>query len=106
MTNEEIMSQLKSRGIEVAFLRKDGSLINSTINMNENSLALLSSIVKNSETLAKRMKDDMSQMQIGIGDSLALIYPIKDIIFFTLTKNNEDKKIIAEYAEKIRQEAK
>lgn len=106
MTNEEIMSQLKSKGIEVAFLRKDGSLINSTINMNENSLALISSIVKNSEILAKRMKDNMSQMQIGIGDSLALIYPIKDMIFFALTKNNEDKKIIAEYAEKIRQEAK
>lgn len=106
MTNEEAMAQLKAKGIEVALLRKDGTLINSTINMNENSATLLSSIVKNSEALAKRMKDNMSQMQLGIGDSLALIYPIQDMIFFALTKNNEDKKIIAEYAEKIRQEAK
>lgn len=106
MTNEEIMAQLKSKGIEVAFLRKDGTLINSTINMNENSATLLSSIVKNSEVLAKRLKDNMSQMQLGIGDSLALIYPIGDTIFFALTKNNDDKKIITEYVEKIREGAK
>ncbi len=102
MANEELFNELKKKGIEVALLKKDGRVINSTINMSENSGSLLSSIVANAQTLGSRMHDKTKQIQIGIGDSLAIVFPFEKTIFFALTKNQDDKKLISEFAEKIR----
>ncbi len=100
MTVEELLNEMKEKGIGGAIVRTDGVPIASTIALKDVDAGLFASVANVSDALLKRVGDKPEEMEAFVGGLLLVMVPLKNHIFCGLIKNREDKPAVLEYAQK------
>lgn len=99
---QQLLETLKSSGIGGAVIRKDGSIVYSTLPMEDVAANVLSSLGNVAETLLKRARDDSKELEITADKDLLVLIPVKSHYLFGILKDREQKKTLREYAEKLK----
>jgi predicted regulator of Ras-like GTPase activity (Roadblock/LC7/MglB family) len=100
---EDLLNEMKGKGIGGALVRVDGVPVHSTLALNELSTGLIASIADVSDALMKKMDDRQKQMELAFENSVLVIVPMGNYVFCGMVKTKEEKRLVLEYAEKARQ---
>lgn len=100
---EEILSEMKNAGIAGAILRRDGISIHSTIALSESGSNIFSSIANICNAISKEIGDTQKEIEISLSGLFFIIIPIDSYLFCGAVKDREQKKLLREYSEKLRQ---
>ena len=99
---EAILNEMKGKGIGGAIVRIDGVPVHSTIALTDLSSGLISSVANISDAIMKRMDDNQKEIEISFDGIIMVMIPLKNHIFCGDDKDREEKKIVAEYAQKAK----
>lgn len=99
---ENILNEMKERGIGGAIVNVDGVPVASTIALNDVSSGLLASVANVSDALMKREGDKQKEIEISFDGLILVIIPIKDHLFCGMIKERDEKKIVQDFAEKAK----
>ena len=102
MTLADILNEMKEKGIGGAVVSIDGTVVESTIALDEVSAGLLSSVTNISDAIMKREGDKQKEVEISFGDTLLVMVPLDDHIFCGIIKSRDEKPAVLEYAQKAR----
>lgn len=100
---EAILNEMKGKGIGGAIVRIDGVPVQSTIALTDLSSGLISSVANISDAIMKRMDDNQKEIEISFDGLIMVMIPLKNHIFCAMIKDREEKKIVAEYAQKAKE---
>jgi len=100
---ENILNEMKTKGIGGAIVRIDGVPVHSTIALTDLSSGLISSVANVSDAIMKRMDDRQNEIEISFDGMIMVMVPLKNHIFCGIVKDREEKKIVLEYAQKAKQ---
>ncbi len=100
---ENILNEMKTKGIGGAIVRIDGVPVHSTIALTDLSSGLISSVANVSDAILKRMDDRQNEIEISFDGMIMVMIPLKNHIFCGIVKDREEKKIVLEYAQKAKQ---
>lgn len=93
---------MKAKGIGSAIVRVDGVPVQSTIALTDLSSGLISSVSNISDAIMKRMDDSQKEIEISFDGLIMVMIPMKNHIFCGIVKDREEKKVVAEAAQKAR----
>ena len=99
---ENILNDMKSKGIGGAIVRVDGVCVASTVALSELSSGLISSVANISDAIMKKMDDQQKEIEISFDGLIMVMVPMKNHIFCGLVKDREEKKTVLEYAAKAK----
>lgn len=99
---ENILNEMKERGIGGAIVNVDGVSVASTIALNDVSSGLLASVANVSDALMKKEGDQQKEIEISFDGLILVIIPIKDHLFCGMIKERDEKRIVQEFAEKAK----
>lgn len=99
---ETILNEMKEKGIGGAVVKVDGTIVHSTIALNELNAGLMSSVSNISDALMKKAKDKQEEIEISFGDLILVMVPVNNHIFCGMIKKREEKKTVLEYAQKAK----
>ena len=99
---EALLNEMKEKGYGGAVVQVDGTVVHSTIALNELSSGLLSSVTNVSDAILKRMDDQQKEVEVSFGGLILVMVPLKSYIFCAMVKDREEKKIVLEYAQRAR----
>ncbi|MBU0532566.1 hypothetical protein KKB44_03670 [Candidatus Micrarchaeota archaeon] len=99
---EAILNEMKEKGIGAAVVQVDGTIVHSTIALNNLSAGLLASICNISDAIMKKMNDKQKEVEVSFGGLILVMVPMNNHIFCGMIKNRESKKEVLEYAEKAK----
>jgi hypothetical protein len=99
---EEILDEMKEKGIGGAVVKTDGTIVHSTIALNDLSAGLLSSVSNISDAIMKKAGDKQQEVEISFGGLILVMVPMNQHIFCGMIKNREDKSQVLEYAAKAK----
>jgi len=99
---ENILNEMKERGIGGAVVKADGVPVASTIALNDVSSGLLASVANVSDALMKKEGDQQKEIEISFDGLILVIIPIKNHLFCGMIKERDEKKIVQDYAEKAK----
>jgi len=99
---ENILNEMKERGIGGAVVRVDGVAVASTIALNDVSSGLLSSVANVSDAMMKKADDEQKEIEISFDGLILVMIPLKNHIFCGMIKERDEKKIVQEYAQKAK----
>ena len=85
-----------------AIVRVDGVPVQSTIALTDLSSGLISSVSNISDAIMKRMDDSQKEIEISFDGLIMVMIPMKNHIFCGIVKDREEKKVVAEAAQKAR----
>ncbi|MBI5228252.1 hypothetical protein HY988_06695 [Candidatus Micrarchaeota archaeon] len=97
---ENVLNQMKEKGIAGAVVRVDGTPLYSTLALSENAAGIIASLSEITNSIMKKMGDRQKSAEITFDNSILIVVPQKNYVFCGLIKNRDDKKIVLEYAEK------
>ena len=96
-----VLESLKGMGIGAAFIKKDGTLVQATIKVDDVAASVLSSLSNVSATLLKRAKDDQKELELVFDSDLLVVLPVKSYYLCGILKNRDQKKTLREHAAKL-----
>lgn len=99
---ENILNEMKEKGIGGAIVRADGVAVASTIALNDVSSGLLASVANVSDALMKKNDDEQKEMEVSFDGLILVMIPVKNHIFCGMVKERDEKKIVQEYAAKAK----
>lgn len=99
-TIRSLLNEMKSAGINGALLRIDGTLVASTIALDEMGLQFLSSFSNTADALMKEAGDRQREIEITIDNLFLVIIPIGTYLLCGILKDREKKNTLREYAQK------
>ena len=99
---ENILNDMKAKGIGGAIVRIDGVPVHSTIALTDLSSGLISSVANISDAIMKRMDDNQKEIEISFDGLIMVMVPLKNHIFCGMVKDREEKKTVLEYAQKAK----
>jgi hypothetical protein len=102
MAVEEILNEMKEKGIGGAVVRSDGTIVHSTIALNDLSAGILSSISNMSDAIMKKSGDKQKEMEIVFEGLILVMVPVKNHVFCGMIKSRENKAEVLAYAEKAK----
>ena len=102
MTLVDILNEMKEKGIGGAVVSIDGTVVESTIALDEVSAGLLSSITNISDAIMRREGDKQKEIEVSFGDAFLVMVPLDDHIFCGIIKSREEKSAVLEYAQKAK----
>lgn len=97
---EQILNEMKEKGIGGAVIRNDGINVSSTMAMDEITTGLISSVSNVSDALMKRSGDSPQSMELTFKNRILVIVPIKNHIFCAMIDERTQKKTVLEYAKR------
>jgi len=97
---ETILNDMKAKGVGGAIVRVDGVQVASTIALNELSSGMLASVANVSDAMMRRMDDRQKEIEVAFDGLILIMIPLKGHVFCGMVKDREEKKIVAEYAQK------
>jgi uncharacterized membrane protein len=97
---EGLLNEMKERGIGGAIIQVDGIVVQSTIALNEVNSGLMTAVANVSDAMMKKMEDKQKEVEVSFGGLILVMVPVKNTMFCALIKEREEKKIVAEYAQK------
>ena len=98
---ENILNEMKSQGIGGGVVRKDGTLIKSTIALGDVAPTVIARSANISDAMLQMEKNKQKEVEIGFEGETVVIVPVSSYLFFGIAKTNEEKKIIIEFSRKI-----
>lgn len=101
MDFDPLLQELKSKGLEVAIIRNDGLLVSSTINMDDVTPNVISSLSNISDAMFKQIQDNQKEIEVTFDGLYFVILPIKNLLLCGLVKQREQKKDLRDASEKI-----
>jgi predicted regulator of Ras-like GTPase activity (Roadblock/LC7/MglB family) len=99
---ETILNEMKAKGIGGAIVRVDGVPVQSTIALTDLGSGLIASVANVSDAAMKRMDDNQKEIEVVFDGLIMVMIPLKNHIFCGIVKDRNEKKIVAEYAQKAR----
>ena len=99
---EALLNEMKGKGYGGAVVQVDGTVVHSTIALNELSSGLLASVANVSDAILKRMDDHQKEVEVSFGGLILVIVPIKSYLFCAMVKDREEKKVALEYAQRAK----
>jgi predicted regulator of Ras-like GTPase activity (Roadblock/LC7/MglB family) len=99
---EEILGEMKEKGIGGAVVKTDGTIVQSTIALNDLSAGMLSSVCNISDAIMKKSGDRQQEVEVSFGGLILVMVPMNHHIFCGMIKNREDKAQVLEYAAKAK----
>ena len=99
---EAILNEMKGKGVGGAIVRVDGVAVQSTIALNELSSGMIASVANVSDAMMKRMDDQQKEVEVSFGNSILVMYPMKNHFFCCMINDREQKKMVSEYAAKAK----
>lgn len=99
---EEILNEMKEKGIGGAVVRADGTIVHSTIALNDLSAGILSSISNISDAIMKKTGDSQKEVEIVFEGLILVMVPVKKHVFCGMIKSRENKAEVLGYAEKAK----
>ena len=99
---ENILNDMKSKGIGGSIIRIDGVPVHSTIALTD--LKLLADIVRAFFFLVimKRMDDNQKEVKISFDGMIMVMVPLKNHIFCGIVKDRDEKKMVLDSAQKAK----
>ena len=99
---DSILDEMKSAGYKAALVRKDGQLFKSNFQIDDPLPSIISSFLNVSDALIKQSKGEGREYEMQLEDSVLVAIPVSDYYLVSYIDNREKKKIIREYADKIK----
>ncbi len=99
---EDILNRMKAEGIGGGLLKKDGTLMYSTIALQEVVPSIIATSSNISDALLQRMKNEQREVEITFSNGIIVMSPMNQYIFFGVAKTKEEKKKIVEYSQLAR----
>ena len=97
-----LLNEMKDKGIGGALIQLDGVVVQSTVALNDISSGLIASVSNVSDAMMRNTDDKQKEVEVSFGGLILVMIPIKSYIFCGLVKDREEKKIVAEYAQKAK----
>jgi hypothetical protein len=101
---ENILNDLKTKGIECALVRKDGVLVYSTLTLDEATPDIIASLSAVSEELMMRTNDRQKEIEVSLGGIFFVMVPFKEFILCGAVKDREMKKDLRAAVDLLKQE--
>ncbi|MBI2080046.1 hypothetical protein HYT84_04735 [Candidatus Micrarchaeota archaeon] len=101
MDLEGILQDLKSKGLEVAIIRKDGVLVRSSISMDEVTPNVIASLVNVSDAMFKEIEEEQKELEATFDGLYFVMIPIKTFILCGLVRQRDQKKELRAAADKL-----
>ena len=95
---ETILNDMKDEGVSGAIVQKDGKLLATTIQMDDISAGVLSSLTNISDAILKKQEDKQQLMELRYTDKTIVIIPLSKSRLFGVTTSKEQKQTIIKYA--------
>ncbi len=103
MTIEELLNEMKEKGIGGAVVRIDGVPVASTIALKEADAELFAAVANVADAMMKGMGDKPHELELSFSGGLILVMvPVKNHMFCGMIKDRAEKKTVLEYAEKAK----
>ena len=99
---DQILDEMKSAGYKAALVRKDGQLFKSNFQLDDPLPSILSSLLNVSDAIIKQSKGEGREYEMQLEDSILVAVPVDDYYLVSYIDNRDKKKIIREYAAKIK----
>ncbi|MBN1170129.1 hypothetical protein JXA56_03830 [Candidatus Micrarchaeota archaeon] len=99
MSVEEILNEMKEKGIGGAVVRSDGMPVASTIALKESDASLFSLVANTADALLQKMDDRPRELEVSFNGLILVMVPLKNHVFCGLVKNRDEKQIVLQYAE-------
>lgn len=99
---ETLVNEMKQKGIESGIVRKDGILAYGTVIAGDATAQNVASVSNTTESILSKVKDSSKEIEIALDNSFYVIIPLKEYLLCASVKDREEKKILREYAEKLR----
>jgi hypothetical protein len=99
---EEILNEMKGKDIGAAVVQADGTIVHSTIAVNDVSAGLLASVTNISDAMMKKAGDKQKEVEVSFGGLMLVMVPLNKHIFCGMIKSREQKAEVLEYAQKAK----
>lgn len=99
MTVEEILNEMKEKGVGGAVVRSDGVPVASTIALKESDASLFSLVANTADALLQKMDDRPKELEVSFNGMILVMVPVKNHVFCGLVKSRDEKQIVLHYAE-------
>jgi len=96
---EDILNRMKAEGIGGGLLKKDGTLVYSTVQLQEIVPSIIATSSNISDAMLQRMKNEQGEVEITFSNGIFVISPLGNYLFFGIAKAKEEKKRILEYSQ-------
>ncbi|MFA5049769.1 MAG: hypothetical protein WC501_02065 [Candidatus Micrarchaeia archaeon] len=104
---EDILEEMKNEGYRSAVIQKDGTLFKSNFQFEEPTPSIVASMLNVSDALLKQAEGNGKEYELALEDGSILVgIPINDYYLVSILEDREKKKIIREYASKMKDELK
>lgn len=103
MTVEDLLNELKDKGVGGAVVRSDGVPVASTIALKDTDAALFTSVANVADAIMRREGDKPQEIELSFGGLILVMVPVKGHIFCGMIKDRSDKKTVLEYAQKAKE---
>ncbi len=90
---------MKAEGIGGGLLKKDGTLVYSTVPLQDIVPSIIATSSNISDAVLQRMKNEQSEVEITFSNGIFVISPLGSYLFFGIAKTKDDKKRILDYAQ-------
>lgn len=99
---DEILEEMKNNGYKAALVNKSGQLFKSNFQFDDPLPSILSSMLNVSDAMLKQAKTEGREYELQLAESILVAVPVKDYYLISFLDDREKKKIIRDYAEKIK----
>lgn len=100
---ENLLNDLKGKGVETALIRKDGILIHSTITLDETAPTIISSLANITDELMKQNSDSQKEIEITMDNIYFVVIPVKEFLLCSPVTDRELKKDLRALAEQLKE---
>ncbi len=95
---EALLNEMKGIGIGGAVLTSEGTVVASTLALNDISVSNLTSFANVCDALLRKAEDRQREIEVNFANSRLMIIPIGERYFCALVNSIEDKPKVREYA--------
>jgi predicted regulator of Ras-like GTPase activity (Roadblock/LC7/MglB family) len=103
MTVEDILNEMKEKGIGGVVVRVDGVPVASTIALKDSDASLFASVANVADAIMKKGNDQPKELEVSFDGLILVMIPVKGHLFCGMIKDREEKKTVQEYAQKAKQ---
>lgn len=100
---DNTLEEMKNNGYKAALVKKDGQLFKSNFQFDDPLPSILSSFLNVSDAILKQARGEGREYEVQLEDSILIAIPVSEYYLISYIDDREKKKIIREYATKIKE---
>jgi len=99
---DDVLSEMKSAGIEGAVIRNDGVLVSSTMALEEGGAKLISSFNNVIDAMLRSVDDSQREVEISVDSKFLMIIPMRQHMLCGVLSKREKKDELRGYADRMK----